>query len=286
MHFRSNLFFLLFFMGTQVFSQDYSRAALRKLSVDSLKSLVSSRENLPLDTTQVRIFSIIGTKYLYVDNVIAKKYALKTIRLAEKIDFKDGLAAGRNNLAMISLGEGNANIAYKLLKTNQDYYIKENNVSQVGLCFLNIGVLHGSQSEFKKAIDCFNKAIYYFTKAKAENTKLAGCYSMIGNAYSCLKDEKKSIENYHKALELETDEKTIGNTFNNLGKAFADFKKYDSAMYYYRKALLHNEKVKSSYNEMISYSFIGDLYMQTKQPEKAIEYLQKGLVFSEKGEKY
>jgi two-component system, NarL family, sensor kinase len=282
MPFRCCLFFLLSFIGNQVFSQDYSREALKKLSADSLKSLAESRENLPLDTTQVRIFSILGSKCLYADNIAAKEYALKTILLAKKIDFKDGLAAGRNNLAMISLAEGDANNAYRQLKINQGYYIRENNVYQLGLNFLNIGVIHGSQKEYNKAIDCFNKAIYYFTKANAENTKLAGCYSMIGNAYSCLKDEKRSIRNYHKALALETDENDIGNILNNIGKAFADFKKYDSAMYYYRKALVQNEKIKSPYNKMTSLSFMGDLYLQTNQPEKAVEYLKKGLIFSEK----
>jgi two-component system, NarL family, sensor kinase len=263
-------------------SQDMKRESLKKLSVDSLKSLAQTRKKLPLDTTLVDIYSVVSAKLLYVNNAEAKDYAGKVLNLSKKINYARGMASGKNDLALVLITEGNTNKAYQLLHSNLAYYSGVKDYVGLGTNYLNIGIVHGTQNELEKAIASFNKALGYHKKGKAKNSLVSACYSMLGNAYSYLNDEEKSITNYRKALQLEDDAEDRINLQNNLGKAYADFKQYDSAMYYYKRVVLLNETVKSSYNEMNSYLNIGDLYLKMKQPQQAIGYLKKGLAVAAK----
>ncbi|MCL9805458.1 tetratricopeptide repeat protein [Flavobacterium amniphilum] len=214
---------------------------------------------------------------MYVNNTEAKKYAGKVLQLAKKLQYERAIAAGTNDMALILLSEGHANKAYQMLRGNLIYYRKVQNFTGLGTNYLNIGLVHGTQNELDKAIGSFKRALYYYKKGNANNNKLAACYSMLGNAYSYLNDEKQSIKNYRKALQLEDDPEDLLSMQNNLGKAYADFKKYDSALYFFQKAVIENKKIKSSYNEMISSHYIGDLYLKMQQPDQAIQYLKKGL---------
>ena len=277
-----HVLFLTLLFSTFCFSQDLKLVSLRKLSVDSLKVLAEKREKLPLDSNLVNIYSVLSGKSLYVNNKEAKKFSSLVLKLSKKIKYEHGMASGTNDLALVYLTEGDANRAYKMLHSNLEYYYKVKDYVGLGTNYLSIGIVHGTQNEITKAIDNINKALYFYKKGNANNSRLAGCYSMLGNAYSYLNDEEKTIKNYLKALKLESDEEDVITILNNVGKAYADFKKYDSAMYYYKKAILKNVKVKSSFDEMTSLHYIGDLYLKTNNPKKAIEYSNKSLIIAEK----
>lgn len=282
MRFRFLFFTLMLLLSFSGISQDMKRESLKKLSVDSLKILAQKRKKIPLDTTLVDIYSVMSAKLLYVNNAEAKKYAGIVLQLSKKIQYARGTAAGKNDLALVLLAEGNTNKAYQLLHSNLAYYSGVKDYAGLGTNYLNIGIVHGTQNELDKAIASFNKALFYYKKGNAKNTLIAACYSMLGNAYSYQNDEEKSITNYRKALQLQDDAEDRINLQNNLGKAYADFKQYDSAMYYYQKVIELNKKVKSSYNEMNSYLNIGDLYLKMHQPQRAITYLTQGLRIAEK----
>ncbi|SHI37339.1 tetratricopeptide repeat-containing sensor histidine kinase [Flavobacterium terrae] len=277
-HFLTFLILLSF----SVYSQDPKIESLRKLSIDSLKKLAKERAKLPTDTILVDIYSVLSGKNLYKDNIESKKYATIAYKLASKIKDEDGMASGRNDLALIELSNGNANKAYEMLKTNLKYYSSVNNFFDLGTNYLNIGVVHGSQAQYQKAIENIEKAIFYYKKSKAPNTRLAGCYGMLGNAYSCIPDMEKSIKNYLKADKLETEINDKISILNNIGKAYSDFKKYDLSIQYYQKALLVNDKIKSPYHYMNTMLYIGELYLKLSNPKKAISYLEKGKYYAEK----
>ncbi len=276
------LLFLTLIIPIFCFSQDLKLQSLRKLSIESLKILAKKREKATLDTNLVNIYSVISAKSLYVNNADAKKFSSLVLKLSNKLNYKHGLASGTNDLALVYLTEGDVNRAYKMLNSNLNYYYSVKDYVGLGTNYLNIGIVHGTQNEITKAIDNINKAIFFYKKGKANSNRLAGCYSMLGNAYSYLNDEEKTIKNYRTALTTENDDEDIISILNNLGKAYADFKKYDSAMFYYKKAISKNEKIKSSYDQMNSLHFISDLYLKTNKPIKAIEYSTKSLKIAEK----
>ena len=282
MKFRLLFYLLTCLLSFSAVAQDLQLESLKKLSVDSLKTLAAKRKKVPLDTSLVDIYSVMSAKLLYVDNAEVKKTANLILHLSKKLNYERGIAAGKNDLALVLLTEGDANKAYQLLHSNINYYSGVKDYVGLGTNYLNLGIVHGTQNELEKAIASFNKALVFYKKGNAKKSKLASCYSMIGNAYSYLHDEEKSIQNYRKALKMEDDVEDRLNMQNNLGKAYADFKRYDSALYYYKEVMAQHEKNPSSYNQMQSFFNMGDLYLKMNQPQKAIGYLKHGLQLAEK----
>ncbi|MFC7772491.1 tetratricopeptide repeat-containing sensor histidine kinase [Flavobacterium sp. GCM10027622] len=277
MRFRILLFALSLQLTFSGMAQDMRRESLKKNTVAVLKAMAETRKKQAVDTTLVNIYSVISAKLLYVNNAEAKQFAQKVLQLSQKLDYQRGMASGKNDLALVELAEGNGNKAYQLLHSNLAYYSGVHDDVGLGTNYLNIGIVHGSQNDLAKAIECFNQALVHYKKGNAKNSLLASAYSMLGNAYSYQNNEAKSITNYRKALQLQDDPEDIINLQNNLGKAYAEFKQYDSALYYYKNVIVLNQKVKSTFNEMNSNLNIGDLHLKMQQPQLAISYLKEGL---------
>gem|GEM_PF-811892 len=89
---------------------------------------------------------------------------------------------------------------------------------------------------------------------------------------------------FFKALairEQQGDQLNLGRSYNNIGNAFYERRRYGEAFRYYEKGLRIRERIKDSLGLVYSYSNIADVYTQRRQYELARVNYHKGLRISQ-----
>lgn len=148
---------------------------------------------------------------------------------------------------------------------------------QIGLVMYNIG-------DYKKAATHSFEALKFYESEK-DTVGILGLSNNLGAIYDRLKDYDKALAYYFKAQDLyNTATSKFRNSFplpsllNNIGNIYQTKKDYESALQYYEKALLMAEENKNKMVQGIALNNLGKLYLlDLKRPEKAIDYLLRGL---------
>lgn len=120
-----------------------------------------------------------------------------------------------------------------------------------------------------------------------KNLKLQGlAYHQFVIGYFYIKDFSKSLPFSNKALQMRSkadDKQGIMSSYNMLGLASARLERYDSALFFYRKAKTINEKYLQNL-DMLSAIFdnLSDVFLILQQYDSSFFYLEKGLKIAEK----
>jgi tetratricopeptide (TPR) repeat protein len=157
---------------------------------------------------------------------------------------------------------------------------------QLGLAFYSMG-------DYKNAATHSFNALKFYESEKDSVGILAMCNNM-GAIYDRLKDFDKALAYYFKAQDIYNTSETkfrslfpLPTLLNNIGNIYQTKRDFHSALQYYEKALSMAEETKSKSVQGIALNNLGKLYLNDlKQPDKAIDYLLKGLKIREEiGEK-
>jgi tetratricopeptide (TPR) repeat protein/DNA-binding CsgD family transcriptional regulator len=151
-----------------------------------------------------------------------------------------------------------------------------------------IGNININQGQYKMA------ATHYFTALKAyeELKDTSGIISLnnnLGAAYDRMGEYDKALASFFKAQEylnssknIESKKMVLPSIYNNIANIYQTKGDPNSALTYYEKALDLALQVPKLKAQGIAYNNIGKLYFnELNQPEKALEYLTKGLAFRE-----
>ncbi len=126
----------------------------------------------------------------------------------------------------------------------------------------------------------FTKIIKYDVFLPIKTKKIVGkTYSLLGQAYFYQDKLEKSIEYFHKNLEIQieiNDDKEIANAYNNLGIIYRNIENYKQAIEYYNLSLKIKQKIGNKKGESSSLNNIGVLYEKGyNNIEKALKYYYK-----------
>jgi tetratricopeptide (TPR) repeat protein len=129
----------------------------------------------------------------------------------------------------------------------------------------------------EKAIDLFRQAKFPKGESYADN--------LIGMNYFSRMDYQEALKYYRKSLALNSlDTLTIrsGYSFNltNIGDTWLKLKQFDSAQFYYSRALSFSTRDQDYIPMACTYLSLGEMNTQQKKYAKAIEFLNKGLYYS------
>ena len=154
----------------------------------------------------------------------------------------------------------------------------------------NVSSLKASNNNrFKETIENSNKAILYCHKL-GDLSNLGAIYNRLGIAYERISELGKANKNYRIALKYAMqfdDNPQILLTYSNLGNVYSDgYKKIDSGVYFYKKAIEVNKKIKDSTNTLLPIINIGWTYIDEEMYDEAYPYLidSKKIAYSKYGD--
>jgi len=224
-------------------------------------------------------------------------YGKEAIGLAEKINYKDGLAGAYNELGIgyRNFGDYPRALENFLIALK----IREGSGNKPGIARIlgNIGIIYRNQGEYEKALSYYLKAHTIFLEIN-NKVKIARNLGNIAIVYNNLGNYEKAMEYYFRALKIseeDGDKAGISRQTGNIGTAYQeladealaqhDLLKSDSlykkALAFDLKALAIDEELDDKAGMAIWLGNIGAMYMRMTQYAKARLYLKRALSLSD-----
>jgi len=239
--------------------------------LDSLYALVKTHPEQ--DTVRVKLLYNICHNQL--GNNIEKNLALATeaLEISTKINYPRGIAASHRYLAYYyrAMSDYSTAVSHALEMarvSEQCGYVRG-----VGLANYILGIISQENNEFEKAKDYFLKAVDYGTRAKNKQD-VSGAYIALGHVSHAMENYDEALKYLFKSQEFhKSTGADLGVLYNNIANAHFDSGNYDSARYYYDKALVLVEEAHHYNMKTTVTSNLAELYLKQGRPDIAEKYL-------------
>lgn len=237
-------------MPSDKYKSDAGRALYNLLLIQVL-----NKKQLPLEPDTLLDFSIeYYSAHNDGDNRLATAYLYKGRIYKNKLQYEKAM------------------VFY--LKAEDAINDKTDFILQGRICF-DMGDIYNIQHDYTLARQKYKKAYSYFSNAKFQVLSFFSLLN-IGRTYHSAK-EYKTARNYYQSIRLQAkDSLQQGALFQEIGLNYFDFKKPDSALYYYRKTVnypcLGNERSHRCF-------FLADLFFELNQIDSAFFYASKAFRF-------
>ncbi|MBS1534443.1 MAG: tetratricopeptide repeat protein [Bacteroidetes bacterium] len=238
-----------------------------------------------IDTTQVNTLNLKADalKEIHPDSTLY--YSQKAVALAQKINFKPGLAQAAMNSGNAYIILSQYKEAFKEFSKAQQIFSEliqdsSSKVFKTGLAraYASMAVVHSEVNDYSMALHFYTKALKIYLETGQKN-HCAKVYNNIGIVYQSQKRYPQALEYLQKALTLqkETGDASMPTTLTNMG-AIAFEQHHDAqAEQYYKQAEKAFEKIGASRNNALLLTYWGDLFQRKKEFAKAENYYQKAL---------
>ena len=256
----------------------FSQAQQNK--IDSLLRLL---KNTKTDTAIVNTLNDICGLYIdFGDYELTLQYAKKAQELAEKLNYKKGIADVYNNIGSAYNIQGNYSEALinflKALKLAEEIGYKKASLNS----YNNIGNLYRYKNNYGKALEFYFKALKINTEL-GDRMLEATNLSNIGIIFGLQGDKKKALEHYFKSLKIRIeigDNRGVAACYNNIGLNYMNQGKDKLALENFLKALEITNQFGFKQVQAITQDNIGIIYLRLNQVKEANCFLNQSLIIS------
>lgn len=195
------------------------------------------------------------------------------LSLAIKLDNKKEIANLSNNIGGVfyQKQELDSALYYYLLSLRIDSEIGTDSLN-ISFTLNNIGLIYNSLKQVDKSIAYFSQVIE-IKKEYNDLQSLGATYQNLGASYYLIKNYRKSIDTYKEGLTLfEPGENrlTESSLETNMATSYMNLEQYDSAQYYYDKAIATKLEIGDSIGLASTYGNYGEL--KYRQGDKKASY--------------
>lgn len=245
--------------------------------LDSLKiNLINTND----DTNKVNTLNTIAIELISNDmNDSALNYALASLNVSQKINFKIGQAQAHNILANIYFYQGNY---YESLKNNlASLKIKEKLGDKKGIAnsYNNIGNDYSRLNNLSGALESHFEALK-IRKSLNDKINIGFSYNNIGFVYYKQGNYPKALTYHLEALKIKkefSDKEDISTSLNNVGTVYNDLGNYKEALKFQYEALKMKQEIDDKEGIEITYSSLCTTHFNLKDYKTAEEFGLKAL---------
>jgi len=187
----------------------------------------------------------------------------------------------QTNLKLGNLYASNFNdSSFYYYEKGLDLAVKNNYKLQQAKILFNIGLGFERKSDFKKAIENYNKSLLIYNDINLKQD-VALIYNMIGYNYISLYAEDKAIEYYLKSLtlyrEISSDENGIASNLIDIGNLYYSQENYILAKEKFKEALKIYEKLEDTSGILVCYIGLGNAIADEGKNEMGLNYFFKSI---------
>jgi class 3 adenylate cyclase/Tfp pilus assembly protein PilF len=238
---------------------------------DKIDSLITSLDSAE-DTVRVNILNKLSKEFEFREPEKSFRYAEEAVRLAEEIDYKEGLAYGYMNIGNYYTEQGAYDNAIKYFEYSLDIYKKLGDVTGEKDILNNIGNVHRYLGNYDKALEYF-----FISLTMSENTDdkkgIAYALNNIGIVYAIQGNYDKVLEYFNRTLEISEeigDKQGAASSLNNIGLVYEELGDYDRALESHEKSLKIKEEIGNKNGIASSLRNIGNIYTQIGRLDDAL----------------
>ena len=256
--------------------------------IESLRLLLQKTKK---DSLKVETLNKLALELMFEgDFSMAREHFRTAEKLAQKLDFKEGLANSLCYLGRICEFEGDyahsLEYQFEALKIREEINDKKGasySIHYLGDIYLSQGDLADNSSSkleyYDKALEQFFQSLKIAEEIE-DKKSISNTFNCIGNSYREKEDNHQALYFYEKALKLREeagDAQGLAVTYNNLGKLYIKQEQYSTALEYLFTSLNLAEQIGDKRAIVKVLGTIGNCYLKEHNFSKAIEYYDKSL---------
>lgn len=245
----------------------------------STDSLIQNVKTQKNDTLKVITLNEIAWNLKYNHPEKATEYIKQSIELGEKLNYNSGLASSYKILGIIHDESGDIPNSIKNYQTSIRYFKKNNDIMGVAKNEANIGILYRNMKRNTEAIEKFKSSNKIFIKHSFLQGQMIACQN-ISICYNDLKQIDSALIYIKKA---EKAMRKLGvedpNLYGNYGNIFLEKKDYNKAIEYFEKAISFVDI--DNRNNPTWVDNLGLAYYRLKNYDKALPLFKKSIELSQ-----
>ncbi|WP_456461208.1 LuxR C-terminal-related transcriptional regulator [Lutibacter sp.] len=157
-------------------------------------------------------------------------------------------------------------------------------IKGLGESYNRKGLVARYNYDYESSVTFHKRALSYLNKTTDTLLKIK-CLNNLGVSYRKLNLEKEAFDFYFQALDLSEkikSEKSIVIALSGIGNVFIDTKEYEKALHYFKRVYAIDVKKKNVRGQEYSLSNIGEAYLYQKSFDSAYFYINKALMLTKK----
>jgi tetratricopeptide (TPR) repeat protein len=228
-------------------------------------------------------------KLFYNNNnpIVAYRSIKKAMELAES---EEQFMLGSKLIGEILSSVGYFEEAFPFFEESLELSKKLEDAGMQAMIIISMAKAYSEKGELDKSISCYEKGLQLYNRLGypvnngieevGEVFEIATAYNNIAVIYNKKGQHLKAIEYLKKAIEVSSkysyiDLKKVILYKLNLGYAYMQCKDYDNAEKYMLEALKDSKQINDEHREAKSYRYLGTLYKEKGDTEKAVKYYKK-----------
>ncbi len=225
--------------------------------IDSLlKELAGENYRNKEDTNKANLLNTLSNNYVAIDDAEGVKFGQQGLAMAEKLQWKKGIANADNCLAANYFHLSGHTKSLEYFAAAIKIYEETGDRNGLSATYSNMASLYSRQSDYHTALKYLQKRLKTDQDAQDKIGQVA-VYRDIGLAYSHMNDFPKALASQLTSLKIANelgDKKEIARTMGQISIVYEDMGDYTNAKEYLFKAL----KISNTSNIADFYSSIGE----------------------------
>lgn len=267
--------FYFFFISSILCSQNR-----RGDSLESLWKTYSLEVPNRMDSGSVRILNELSAEFLSNNPSKALEYATRSRAIAETIGDKTGYAHALRYIGIIYFQKGVYDKALEHFFSALKLYEELNAQNFIARTLSNVATTYDEQGNIKASEEYYLKSIQLY-RALHDSKGVAEVFNNLGLMYLFGKENPtKALECFFQSISLHDehgDNHLLAVSFINVGTLYHEQGRYDSANYYFLKAIPACEYENDKQNLGTLYINLGSVNRKLKKYSEAIVYINKAL---------
>jgi tetratricopeptide (TPR) repeat protein len=268
------------FLAFSLSNLNFSLSAQRPV-IDSLRNVLKTEKD---DTNKVNTLNALSSRQEGMGKYdTAIIYANAARVLAEKLNFKEGLAEAYSHIASLYDDRGDYTQALDYYNKTVALMKEVGKKREISSSLGNLGIVYYEQGNFVKALECDNEALKLAGEIGDKRGIMADLIN-IGNVYEDEGNYPKVLDYDFKALTIAKDigdKPGIASSYGCLGNVYYESGNAEKALEYWNKALAGMQELGNNYSISRILSNMGNLYSDRGNYTRALEYDYKALRIKE-----
>ena len=249
-----------------------------------IASLKEQLNTTRTDTARINLLNRIANAYAQGDSANAYQYSQQAISLANKLNYKIGLADAWLAQGTAQQFRNHLPQALQLFQQAGDIYLQQKKEDDYANTVDQIGKIYYLQAKYNEALSNYEKAEKLYQK----RNNLAGLgtvYSNMSIAYQDKGEKDKAITYMLDALRIseQRNDKNVGVIENNLGKLFYEIRNFPEAKNYLNRSIRSCLAEGNYIDAGKAQLNMANVFITEVDYTKGIEYLDAARTSFEKG---
>ena len=253
----------------------------QQAELDSLQQLLVKQAD---DTSKVKTLNELS--YAYYQTAVYDSelyYAQQALTLAQKLNWKRGMAVSLKNIGSACDDMGNNSDALVYYGRALNIFSAIDDKSGVSACYNNMGLVYRTIGNFSEAL----KNHYASLKIKetlGDRNGIALSYNNIGVVLYAQKNYAEAIKSHLAALEIRKalgNKRGIASSYGNMGNVYQAQGNYKEALKNYEQTLKIEEEIGNKVGMTTALSNMGAAYYELGDYEQALQHNTNALSIAE-----